>query len=411
MKRLFFTLGLSLIVSLSFAQKKAVNSAKNELKGTEPNIEEARKLIKGALENPETADLAETWFVAGQVEGKQFDQESAKEISGKKPNEDVMYKALEGILPYFTKAYELDQKPDAKGKIKPKYTKDIRAIMKANHIYYINAGLHYYNKQDFKKAYANFSLFGDLPNLPMMEGEVFTIADSTATQIRYYAAMSASLIPDHDAAIRLYEEVKNKGYAELDIYRRLAYEYEQVKDTASLENLLLDGMVKFPEEDYFVLNLINVSINQGKTQQAVKALEEAIERDPQNAQLYDVLGQVYESLKDIDKAASYLEKAVELAPQNADYLTHLGRIYYNMGVEARGHADSVTDQKQYKVELEKAKDHFRKALPFFEKAYEMNPDNGSTVYALRSIYYSLDMDQFEKMDEIYMQKFSGESQE
>ena len=42
---------------------------------------------------------------------------------GQQPNEPVMYEALYGILPYFRKAYELDQLPNEKGKVKPKYTK------------------------------------------------------------------------------------------------------------------------------------------------------------------------------------------------------------------------------------------------------------------------------------------------
>lgn len=43
-----------------------------------------------------------------------------------------MYEALYGILPYFQKAYELDQLPNEKGKVKPKYTKDIKSILSAN---------------------------------------------------------------------------------------------------------------------------------------------------------------------------------------------------------------------------------------------------------------------------------------
>ena len=45
-----------------------------------------------------------------------------------------MYEALGSILPYFEKAYELDQLPNEKGKVKPKFTKDIKGILGANHV-------------------------------------------------------------------------------------------------------------------------------------------------------------------------------------------------------------------------------------------------------------------------------------
>lgn len=136
-----------------FAQKKVVNEAQSIAKGSNADFGEARTLIKGALENPETKDDAKTWYVAGFIEDQQFNAERAKQILGQQPNEPVMYEALYGILPYFQKAYELDQLPNEKGKVKPKYTKDIKSILSANHVYLFNGGANYFVKQEYKKAY------------------------------------------------------------------------------------------------------------------------------------------------------------------------------------------------------------------------------------------------------------------
>ena len=128
MKRVLLTVALCVAASVSFAQKKAVNEAQSIAKGTTPDFSEARTLIKGALENPETKDDAKTWYVAGFIEDQQFNTERAKQILGQQPNEPVMYEALYGILPYFQKAYELDQLPNEKGKVKPKYTRSLMFI-------------------------------------------------------------------------------------------------------------------------------------------------------------------------------------------------------------------------------------------------------------------------------------------
>jgi tetratricopeptide (TPR) repeat protein len=404
MKKLIFTGVLCLVASLSFAQKKAVSTAKNEIKGNTPNIEEARSGIKGALTNPETENDAETWYVAGLIEDKQFDLERAKEILGQKANDVVMYTALEKIIPYFTKAAQLDLLPDEKGKVKPKYLKDIRAKIKANRPFYINAGLFHYEKQEYKAAYENFKLYGDIPALDILKDEKWEVipGDSTAIQIRYYAGLAAALVPDHQAAIEILEEIKDKGYNEKDVYQMLCSEYEQIKDSALYEKALEAGFAKFPNENYYVLNLINLNINRGNSQTAIAYLATAIQGNPQNAQLYDVLGQVYESNKDAENAIVNLKKALEIEPDNTDVLLHIGRVYFNLGVETRTNSDNISDLSKSKAEAQKALDCFKDAMPFFEKVFENDSKNIDAIYALRSIYYNLGMGElYEKMDALY----------
>ena len=65
MKRVLLTVALCVAASASFAQKKVVNEAQSIAKGSNADFGEARTLIKGALENPETKDDAKTWYVAG----------------------------------------------------------------------------------------------------------------------------------------------------------------------------------------------------------------------------------------------------------------------------------------------------------------------------------------------------------
>jgi tetratricopeptide (TPR) repeat protein len=407
MKKIAFTLALCFVVGFSFAQKKVVSNVKNDIKGSNPNIEEARTLIKGALSDPETENDAEAWYIAGQVENKQFDTERLKEIMSLVPNEDIMYPALDRIFPYFAKADELDQLPDAKGKVKPKYRKDIKAIMLANRQYYVNAGAYFYDKKNYQKAYENFRFFGDIPKLPMFAGEESKFeklaGDTNALKYRYYAALSASLIPDHDAAIELYTEIKDFGFNEDDIYKQLASEYHQKGDTIGFVKILEQGVAKFPEEPHYILNLINVNINQGEITKAINYLQKAIETSPGDAQLYDVLGLVYENNKEIDKAIVNIKKSLELNPDYPEALSHLGRLYYNLGIETRGAADNINDTKMYNKEIEKVENYFREAVPYFEKAYQLNPKDSDAIFALRNIYYSLKMNaEYDKWDKIYL---------
>lgn len=361
---------------------------------------DARSLIKGALENAETKDDPKTWFVAGFVEDQQFSAERTKQILGQQPNEPIMYDALEGILPYFLKSYELDQLPDAKGKIKPKHTKDIKSILSANHVYYINGGAYYFDQRDYKKAYNFFEQYLTISDLPMFKGEKVAERDSNFMTVQFYAAVAATQLGDSKTAITALERAKNTEYKQNDIYQYLCYEYDQIKDSVSFEKTLVEGYKKFPEEKYYLLNLINIYIYSNRNEEAINFLNTAIASEPNNAQLYDVMGRVYETgFKDYPKAEASFIKASELDPENTDILSNLGRVYYNQGVNKQGEANLINDNKLYQEELSKAKELFRKALPHFQKAHQLKPDDTEYMTALRGIYYNLDMGkEFEEID-------------
>ncbi|GAP72547.1 TPR-domain containing protein [Candidatus Symbiothrix dinenymphae] len=412
MKRTFITVAVCLICTSSFAQQKVVRTVKNDLKYEKPNFGELRTQIKGALENPETANSAEAWFLAGDVENKAFDAECVKLRIGQndKVNVDVMYTALDASTAFFLKADELDQLPNAKGKVKPKFRKQIKGILQANRQYYINAGSYFHEKENYAKAYDNFKFYGDIPTLPMFEGDKTMkddlATDTNAVKIRYFAGVSASLLHEHDKAIAIYDQLKNLHFPEeVEMYQRLALEYIGKGDSASYEGALKLGAERFPAESFFLLNLINIQINNNRSDEAIEYLNKAIVADGQNAQFYDVLGLVYERKNDVPQAIVNIEKALAISPDNADALSHLGRLYYNKGVEQRGEADKINDPKKYADAMKAVEAIFRQALPYFEKAYQLNNKDSDAIFALRNIYYALkDNANYEKWDKIYSEK-------
>ena len=400
MKRILFTVALCLVASASFAQKKAVKEAQSIVKGTAPNFDEARTLIKGAMENPETKDMAETWYAAGFIEDQQFSNERTKQILGQQPNEQVMYSALGSTLPYFLKSYELDQLPNEKGKVKPKFTKKIKDILSTNHVYYINGGAYYFDQKDYQKAYDLFQQYLQISDLPMFQGEKVAERDSNFMTVQFYAAVAATQLNNRPLAIAALERAKGTDFRANDVYQYLCYEYEQAKDSVNLEKTLKEGMEKFPEEKYYLLSLINNYIYSNRNEQAIEYLNTAISKEPNNAQLYDVMGRVYETgVKDAAKAEEYFKKALDLDPENADILSNLGRVYYNQAVNKQAEANSINDQQKYQEELSKAKALFEQAMPYFEKAHQINPEARDVMTALRGIYYNLNMgDKFEAIE-------------
>ena len=395
MKRVLLTVALCVAASASFAQKKVVNEAQSIAKGSNADFGEARTLIKGALENPETKDDAKTWYVAGFIEDQQFNTERAKQILGQQPNEPVMYEALYGILPYFQKAYELDQLPNEKGKVKPKYTKDIKSILSANHVYLFNGGAYYFDKQEYKKAYDFFNQYVEISELPMFAGTQTAEKDSTFMTVQFYAAAAASLAKDSRLAIAALERAKNTPYRQYDVYQYLCYEYGEARtaqDSVMLEKTFEEGMQVFPDSAFFLNNLINTYIYSNRNEKALEMLNVAIQKNPNDANLYNVMGRVYETgLKDYANAEKNFQIALEKDPNLTDALSNIGRIYYNQGVNKLSEANMINDSKKYQEELGMAKDLFKKALPYYKKAHEAEPEKMDNMIALRGIYYTLNM--------------------
>jgi len=389
------TVALCVAASASFAQKKVVNEAQSIAKGSNADFGEARTLIKGALENPETKDDAKTWYVAGFIEDQQFNAERAKQILGQQPNEPVMYEALYGILPYFQKAYELDQLPNEKGKVKPKYTKDIKSILSANHVYLFNGGAYYFDKQEYKKAYDFFNQYVEISELPMFAGTQTAEKDSTFMTVQFYAAAAASLAKDSRLAIAALERAKNTPYRQYDVYQYLCYEYGEARtaqDSVMLEKTFEEGMQVFPDSAFFLNNLINTYIYSNRNEKALEMLNVAIQKNPNDANLYNVMGRVYETgLKDYANAEKNFQIALEKDPNLTDALSNIGRIYYNQGVNKLSEANMINDSKKYQEELSMAKDLFKKALPYYKKAHEAEPEKMDNMIALRGIYYNLNM--------------------
>ena len=395
MKRVLLTVALCVAASASFAQKKVVNEAQSIAKGSNADFGEARTLIKGALENPETKDDAKTWYVAGFIEDQQFNAERAKQILGQQPNEPVMYEALYGILPYFQKAYELDQLPNEKGKVKPKYTKDIKSILSANHVYLFNGGAYYFDKQEYKKAYDFFNQYVEISELPMFAGTQTAEKDSTFMTVQFYAAAAASLAKDSRLAIAALERAKNTPYRQYDVYQYLCYEYGEARtaqDSVMLEKTFEEGMQVFPDSAFFLNNLINTYIYSNRNEKALEMLNVAIQKNPNDANLYNVMGRVYETgLKDYANAEKNFQIALEKDPNLTDALSNIGRIYYNQGVNKLSEDNMINDSKKYQEELGMAKDLFKKALPYYKKAHEAEPEKMDNMIALRGIYYNLNM--------------------
>ncbi len=412
-KILFFTLIAVFSAGTMFAQKKVLKDAKRALDSN--NLEEARTLIKQAINHPETANDPETWKLYGDIGNKAFDNERMNQMLGKPANEKVMYDGLlESYYPY-VKADSLGQLPDEKGKVKNKVRKDIASILKANHPYYINGGVYYNEQKDYSKAADFFEIYWDIPTLPMFEEEkdAFNL-DSTYQIIKYYAIITAIQADDHERALRLIQRalkepfIENSAYKESDLYELLASEYLQIGDSTQFMEVLYEGAEKFPDSKYFIPNLINIFIRQGEHEKAMEYLDKAIANDPANAcELNSVKAALMVERKDYAAAEAEYKKALEQDPNCERALEGLAVNYILQAQELKEITATLTNRQQQIENDQKTLELYQKSLPLLEKYTESlkarnanESEINSALLKLRNVYYNLSLLGVDKSKEL-----------
>jgi len=393
MKRLLIVALLAMgIVVAGNAQKSNVSKAKNKALNVEsPDFEGAKEAIQSALQDETTKNLVDTWYTAGLVYEKIQDAEYLKEVSGKSADATLKGESALKSYGYYVKAYDMDLLPNAKGKVKPKYTKKIKNSIKNYYVNmaFLNYGITEYNKKNFTKAIEVFDVHTGIPDLKMFAEENPFIKDTVYYQIRYYTALAYERSENVVKAIEIFEQIKDKGYEEIYVNQHLSDLYKDQKDTVNYLNTLEQGYKQFPKEFFFLGNLINFYIFNGEEQRGIDYLDKAIELDPNNAQYYNVKGSVMETLNRVEEASIAYDKALTLDPTLMEAWNNKGRMIYNEAYKLEDRAVLIRDQKASSQLQAEALDKFKKALPYFEKAAELKPTDLDNLRTLRSIYYRL----------------------
>ncbi len=397
MRKIIFLLSaLLLIGGSSFAQKKNVAKASSKLQAEPQDTRGAKEAILLALKDSTTSKDAKTWFTAGEVFNAIYTEQQKNELLSKKGDRALMANCTETSLNYFLIADSLDKLPNAKGKIAPKYHARIVEKIKALQNGFTEGGSHFYEQKDYKNALKFFDVYINYQNIPQMKG-LGLEKDTLVKRITYYCGLCATQAELPQLAVKYYEIVKDSVDSKW-IYARLCDDYSTLKDTVNMIRMFKMGAQKFPNESYYVRSLINYYINQNKMEEALSWINAALDLEPTSAVLWNVKGRILET-KNIEESKACYQKSIDMDPKFAEALGNLGRIYYNKAVEELDRINAIRDDKKYKIEKAKLKTTFEIPLPYFEKAYQINPDERDYVIALRGIYYNLGQDaKYQEMD-------------
>ena len=383
------------------AQKANVDAAK-KLSGKFDKIEEARKLIKEAMADPETANDANTYFVAGKIEFDAYDkglQQSMIKPDDPAANPVTMGQELLNGYKYFLQALPLDSIPDAKGK-SLKHSKDIvsKVAGHANDFFKTAASM-YEAKKYYPEAYEGFMIFGDMPDMAWLGNKAPKIVDADRAQSYFNAGLSAYSGNEVLKAADAFRAARKHGFEdvngfiyEIACWQNIAQRDSTMEKAASdrIFEIAQDGYAKFgAEQPIFLNNLVNSLVNDKKYDEALAKVNALLNNNPQNSNLLGLKGFIYDRMGDDTASVECYRKAAALADCDFETLKNIAKKLYRVGTNEYGKLDPKDKDGKLRVRAE----YFDAALDTARRAENMAKEkslNDSDLqYVIENIEYAI----------------------
>ena len=295
--------------------------------------------------------------------------------------------ALEKAAASFVKADELD--------LKQRYSSERMADIARGATIAGNFGISYFNSGVYGRA---GELFVTASEMTMMLGAVDTMAIFNSALCFEKASM-------YDRAVDQYMMCGGYGYQVPDVFLFAANIQKMEGDTAKALTTLQSARQDFPREQALIIEELNIYLVSGQFELAKENLMLAAEQDPTNEILWFSLGSVYDNLGMQDEAVDAYTKSLGIKADYFDANYNLGALYFNKAVQMVNEANDMWKPRMSKDEATKQKEledggkaMFSTALPYLEKALDVEPEDRETLRSLRDIYARVGMD--EKMLEV-----------
>jgi len=371
-----------LVSSAVFAQKEKKPNINKALKAMqEGDLVFAKSEIDRATEFEKTSDDGKTWYYRGLIYAS---------IDTSSTQGDLADNALSTAMESFQKAEDLQKGTseyflsDANGYpvLKPQQLEMLWGT-------YLNAGVEHFQNEETVDAVVNF-----------VKCSMIKPQDTTGY---LYSGLASQSGEQYDDALKYFKKYVEVGGTGEDVYASMIYITGTIKeDKEGALQMVEEAMSKYPQNTTFPKQKIDLLIQLDKIDEAKNGLIAAIEKEPENPQLYFSLGVMYDQLEDFENARVTYIKSLEVDPSFFNSSFNLAVLIFNQAVELIKEKNalgiSAADQKKTK-ELQKIIDvKLKESLPHWLKVLESQPDNRTALEQAKYIYVQTkQMDKAEEM--------------
>ena len=416
MKKLILSLAVLMAAGTVSAQDKVVRKARDlqievqnlmankqrdekETAQMQQKMQQCIEMIESTLTSDLTVkEKANAWDIKASMEMYQFSPEVDK-IIAKQPFDTLAFAThLYASLDAMEQCYKIE-KETGRLKKEENYSKVnvMRVIQFQNYV--APCGQYFSNNGDQKRALDAFERWMSFPETytilelqPQVQEQLRN--DEQRPMIAFFTAFTAYNLKDWKTFSKYIDLAQN--YAEQHdaaVQLRLQAFVEQ-GDTATWLTESEKACIANPDaNEALAQNLIAYYFNHDKVERAMTFLEQLIAKEPESKMANYAMGVALYNKKDYSKAIPYFDKAIEIDPEYVDAYYNAGVCYSNIGYEINEKLNSSNkkvSQAEWNKSIQPVKDNYKKAEPYFLKVKELRP-NDSDLWAgrLSIVYYIL----------------------
>lgn len=301
----------------------------------------------------------------------------------------------------FVKAFPLDQLPDAKGKVKPKYTKKMIDKIKGHANDYFKAGADMFNAQKYyPEAYEGFMIYADMPNQDFMADQKLELPNEDRGTAYFNAGLAAYQGNEIYKSADAFRMARGVGYDDKQafIYEIACWQTAAQRDSTMVETakqkiieVAEEGDAKYGiAEPIFVNNIVNFLVSDNKYDEALAKVDALIAANPDNAGLYGLRGFVYDRQGNDEASVNDYRKSAALEGADYETLKNAGKKIYRVGADKWNSIEGNSSEAQAARQDVKV-NYFEASKAIAEKAKAMNQDNSDSDldYLIENIDYAL----------------------
>jgi tetratricopeptide (TPR) repeat protein len=266
--------------------------------------------------------------------------------------------------------------------------------------YLDNAALVYYFAKDYDNSIKSYEKLLELNYTGI--STVFTATNKENGKVVSYNDKKSR---DLQVKLGLSENPKTvqKESRREDVFKYLAQNYAGKGMNDKALEILKDGRKEFPKSYSLLIDEANIYYSKGDEPKFKEKLEEAIQMNPTEPTLYYNVGVMNMNQGKTDEAIVNFKKAIELKPDYADAYNNVGAAIIDKTKPIIEEMNkNLSDFDKYDKLQAKQLAIYKEALPYYEKAYEYNKSNISTVQTLMGLYENLDMtDKMKELQAVY----------
>lgn len=356
-----------------FAQNANVVSAYNYM--NDGKLDKAVEYIEPATSDAKTGASEKTWRYRGNIY-RLIALGEDEALKAKYPN------AVDLAVESYLRANELD----VKGSYKVENVQALGALQGAS----LNAGNDDFMAKNYDEAIRRYAV---AERIAKAFGQVDTGAILNAA-ITYEAKGDAGM------AVQRYRDLIAVGYSEPKVYLDISILEQRMGNLDGAITSAQEGRSRFPDNKELILHEMTCLLAADRAADAEKSVALAIQTDPGNAVLYSVQGSLFDKkavlateAKDeaamnqwYDKAEAAYKTSIEKDAKYFDAYFNIGVLYNNRAAYEYEKCNALKSDTEYTKCKTKADEIFLKAVPYFEKAHELDAQDRQTMQQLMKLY-------------------------